>query len=276
METCLLSYYLHNKEFKSSCDFNLKINSGSVGVYEVIRVIDGKPLYIENHIDRFFESCKISNINASISFGQIKKRVKTLIELNSLSTGNIKWALVKENGLQDFYIWPSPFFYPSNELIANGVSCEFYKATRYNPNSKNFKETVQNKIRNYITENELFEVILVDENNKVSEGSRTNLFFSKENKIFTSKDTDVLQGISRDKVLEICKNLNIITIKRDIYSDEINTFDFAFLSGTSINVLPIKNVGEKVFSTDNKLFSSIFSAYKIKLKRYIDEFDWNL
>lgn len=276
METCLLSYYLHNKEVKSSCDFSLTINSDTIGVYEVIRVIDGKPLYIENHIYRFFNSCKLSNINANISFVQIKKRIQALIELNSLSTSNIKWALVVENGVQDFYIWPSPYFYPSNELITNGVSCELYRATRYNPNSKNFKEAVQNSIKNYIAENELFEVILIDDNNKVSEGSRTNLFFLKNDKIFTSKDTDVLQGISRDKVLEICKKLNIITIKRNIYSDEINTFDFAFLSGTSINILPIKNIGDKVFNRDNELFSNILNAYKLDLKRYINEFDWNL
>lgn len=276
METCLLSYYLHNKEVKSSCDFNLTINSNTFGVYEVIRVIDGKPLYLEDHIDRFYNSCKISNINTGITHSQIKKRIQVLIELNSISIGNIKWAIIVENSQYDFYIWPSPFFYPSHELVEKGVSCEIYKAIRNNPNSKNFKELLQNNIRKYIADNHLFELILVDENNKISEGSRTNLFFSKDNKLFTSKDCDVLQGISRDKVIEVCKTNDITTIKRDIYTYEINTFDFAFLSGTSINILPIKNIGDIVLKTDNELFINVLNSYKQKVKKYIQEFEWNL
>ncbi|PLX02594.1 MAG: hypothetical protein C0595_10015 [Marinilabiliales bacterium] len=276
METCLLSYYLHNKEVKSSCDFNLTINSITIGVYEVIRVIDGKPLYLESHIDRFYNSCKISNINTSITFHEIKKRIQILIELNSISTGNIKWALIVENNQQNFYLWLSPYFYPSDELVESGISCELYKATRDNPNSKNFKELLQNKIRKYIIDKELYELILIDENNKIYEGSRTNLFFSKDNKLFTSKDSDVLQGISRDKVIEICNKNEIIITKRDIYASEINTFDFAFLSGTSINILPIKNIGELVFRTDSELFIRILELYKLKVKSYINEFEWNL
>jgi len=276
METCLLSYYLHNKEVKSSCDFNLTINSITIGVYEVIRVIDGKPLFLEDHIDRFFNSCKISNINTEITFHQIKKRIQILIELNSISIGNIKWALIVENNQQDLYLWPSPYFYPSEELIEGGVSCELYKAIRNNPNSKNFKELLQNQIRKYLQANQLYELILFDENNKISEGSRTNLFFSKDNKLFTSKDSDVLQGISRDKVIEICKINDIIITKRDIYTSEINSFDFAFLSGTSINVLPIKNIGESVFRTDSELFIRILELYKLKVKTHINVFKWNL
>lgn len=276
METCLLSYYLHNKEVKSSCYFNLTINSNTIGVYEVIRVIDGKPLYLEDHINRFYNSCKISNINTSITFRQIKKRIQALIQLNSISIGNIKWALIVENNQYDFYIWPSPYFYPSDELVRTGVSCEIYKAIRNNPNSKNFKELLQDKIRKYIADNHLFELILVDENSKISEGSRTNLFFSKDNKLFTSKDCDVLQGVSRDKVIEVCKTNDITTIKRDIYTYEINTFDFAFLSGTSINILPIKNIGDLVFNTGNDLFINVLNYYKQKVETYIQGFEWNL
>jgi len=276
METCLLSYYLHNKEVKSSCDFNLTINSDTIGVYEVIRVIDGKPLFLENHIDRFFTSCKLSDIYTDITFRQIKKRIQVLIKLNSLSTGNIKWAHIVDNNHRDFYVWASPYFYPSNELVKRGVNCEFYQATRNNPNSKNFKELLQDKIRKYILEKELFELILVDENNKISEGSRTNLFFSKDNKLVTSRDSDILQGISRDKVIELCDKNAVVTIKRDIYTDEINTFDFAFLSGTSINILPIKNIGDIMFQTDNELFINVLNIYKLEVKKYIKEFEWNL
>ena len=142
--------------------------------------------------------------------------------------------------------------------------------------SKNFKELLQNQIRKYLQANQLYELILFDENNKISEGSRTNLFFSKDNKLFTSKDSDVLQGISRDKVIEICKINDIIITKRDIYTSEINSFDFAFLSGTSINVLPIKNIGESVFRTDSELFIRILELYKLKVKTHINEFKWNL
>lgn len=276
METCLLSYYLHNKEVKSSCDFNFQINNYTIGIYEVIRIIDGKPLFLEEHIERFFISCKIQKIKPDINQLQISKRIKTLIELNNQSLGNIKWALVQaDSGKQDFLIWASPFFYPSADLINTGVNCLFYKALRTNPNSKTFKSELQTNIRNYISENEIFDAVLIDENNKIYEGSRTNLFFMKGNTIFTAKDKDVLLGISREKLIKSCKFLGISIIKRDIFTTEMGNFDLAFLSGTSINLLPIKKLGTRKYNTNNEVFIQLLKNYKLQLKTYIENFDWN-
>ena len=277
METCLLTYYIHNKEVKSTCDFKLKIDQETIVIYEVIRVIEGKPLYVEDHINRFFKSCDLQDIKPIISSRQIINRIKTIIELNKQIIGNLKWAVLKyESGIQDFVIWASPFFYPGKELTREGVNCSFYKAKRKKPNSKTLKNKVQNEVQQFISEKKLFDLILHDHKGKITEGSRTNIFFIRNNTVFTSFDTDVLEGISRKKVIESCSSLGIELIKKDINKDEIQTFDFAFLSGTSINILPIKRIENHYFNTKNELFQELLNKYILKSETYIENFQWNL
>jgi branched-subunit amino acid aminotransferase/4-amino-4-deoxychorismate lyase len=61
METGLLNYFVLNEELKDTCDFNPVILKNGRGIYEVFRVIDGTPLFLEEHIERFYHSVELGN-----------------------------------------------------------------------------------------------------------------------------------------------------------------------------------------------------------------------
>lgn len=277
MEDCLLTHFIFNKEIKSSCDFNQFEQEKHTSVYEVIRVIDNIPLFLEDHISRFFISLNLKKIKGSISERQIKSRIKALIEVNKLSIGNIRFQLLlNSNGNKDFYAWVSPFFYPTPEQNMNGVVCDLFPATRNNPNSKTSNLSLRQETDKQIQNNNVFELILFNEQNQISEGSRSNLFFIDENILFTSPDAEVLLGVTRKKIINICENKNIVVKKLSIKTSEISDFDSAFLSGTSINILPVKTIGSSNFDTLNPILLLLTNEYEKLINEYLNTFKWNL
>lgn len=277
MDNCLLTHFILNKEIKSSCDYNQYDQDQYVGIYEVIRVIDGLPLFLEDHISRFYTSLKLNNINTLVTERQIISRIRALIEINKLNIGNIRFQLMSNiNGDYDFYAMVIPFFYPTKEEFESGVDCDLFPATRNNPNSKttnlSFRELTENQIR----KNNIFELILFNEQNQISEGSRSNLFFINENILFTSPDTEVLLGVTRKKIINICKTQNIVVKKLSIKTTEISDFNSVFLSGTSINILAVKTIGSSNFDTLNPVLLLLTNEYEKLIKEYLNRFKWNL
>lgn len=274
MKNCLLTHFIYNKEIKSSCDFNPFEFENQKSIYEVIRVIDGIPLFLEDHLLRLLNSLHINKINATISEYQLKTRIKALIEVNKLSVGNIKLQIKIVNN--DFYAFVIPSFYPTKEQINNGVDCSLMKAKRNNPNSKTTNFELVELAQNQKQEKNSFEVILFDELNTISEGSRSNLFFIKNGTIFTSPDEKVLLGISRKKIIEICNQNNIKVKKENILTTQLIDFDSAFLSGTSINALPINSIETLNYNTDNVTLSLIKNGFSEIITEYLKYFKWNL
>jgi branched-chain amino acid aminotransferase len=176
---------------------------------------------------------------------------------------------------QDFYMWAAPYFYPSMEDRKKGVGCDIIIGKRENPNSKNTNNVLRKRVQEQLSKSGAYELILMDEGKKLYEGSRSNLFFIKGKNVYTSHDTDVLEGVSRQKVVDICKYLGINLIKKEIYLNEINQYNAAFLSGTSINTLPINRIGSFAFVPNNKLFLEILDKFQSEMENDIMSFEWN-
>jgi len=93
----------------------------------------------------------------------------------------------------------------------------------------------------------------------ISEGSKSNVFFVLDESIITSPDSQVLLGVTRSKVIEVCKNNGIDVIKRNIYFNELKDFEGAFITGTSNDVLPIKTIDDIVYnSSHNEIVKKVY------------------
>ena len=277
METCLLTNFIYNKEIKSCCDFNPFDFENHLVVYEVLRVIDGVPLFIEEHISRFFGSVEINKLETEISERQIKSRLKALIEINKLSIGNIRFQLAfSESKSPVFYAWISPFFYPGKTQQEHGVDCSLYLSKRPTPNAKLSLLKIREATAKEIISKKVFEVILHNKEGEISEGSKSNLFFIKNNTLFTSPESNVLIGVTRSKVFDLCHKMNIEIIEKHLLKNELSDFDSAFLSGTSIKLLAIKSIGKQNFETKNPVMKLLTIKYEELIQNYIKLFRWNL
>ena len=112
-----------------------------------------------------------------------------------------------------------------------------------------------------IKANGLYEVLLVDRNGQITEGSRSNVFFIKDGEVYTAPSEKVLLGVTRSKILEIIRYLGAALHEEAVAAEDIGSFDAAFISGTSPKVMPIASVGEVSFDVNDPILRKIMEKY---------------
>ncbi len=271
-ESCLMSYFISDDEILSTCDFPLdSINSGEI-IYEVIRIANGAPLFFNEHLNRFFNSIDRLNLEPKFNKSIIAKRIFALIDSNQLNIGNIRFQITNNDTLQ-FTAWVSPFFYPSIVNYTDGVDLMTYNMERENPEVKIYRADYKKKISDIITDNNIYEVLLVNSTNNITEGSKSNIFFVKNGCIYTPKSADVLPGITRQKIVEIITKNKIHFEEIEISKASLSDYDAAFISGTSPKILPIRKIDNMKYNPSNGNLRKLMKLYNELLFSYINLFN---
>ncbi len=277
MESCLLNYFVLNDELKSVCDFNPYIFEPFSPVYEVIRIEKSVPIFLEDHIKRFYDSCDIAGIAVPIKPQQIKKRIKALIDSNRMKTGLIKFLFFVHPQIGNlFSAWVAPFFFPSETQYQQGVRVKTFRGERENPHAKFANLSVRQQADNFIKNNKIYEVILINSKNLITEGSRSNLFFVKNNCniLFTPHEKLVLKGITRQKIIQLAVDNGLDVFESEFIKEELFEFNGVFLTGTSPKVLPVNSIDEQQFDVKNHIISFLQEKYSELIEKYIRSFSW--
>lgn len=263
------------KQKQIFCNGFIKNGSGNdiltgIVVYEVIRIINGKPLFLQEHLQRLKNSAKMRLPNQP-PMDDIIKGIHSVIETNCLENGNIE---IQINDNQQLIVKIIPHSYPSETMYRQGVCTGLLKAERTNPNAKEKNQTLRDCANKLIKENGFFEVLLVNHQGFITEGSRSNVFFVKENQVVTSPTMDVLQGITREKIFDICHQNNIQIKEETISLSNLTNFDAAFMTGTSPAVLPIQKIEKQQFNPNNILTEKIKNLYNLLVESDLKQFQW--
>lgn len=232
-------------------------------VYEVIRIINGTPLFFDEHIMRLQNSVLLVNKSFDYQSKDIYIQIQRLINLNELKDINVRIEYgLTINGME-LFVFIAPTYYPDESFYLNGVDTITANVVRENPHAKVVKSSYIKKISELRESNGVFEIILENSDGKISEGSKSNLFFIKDKIVYSAREEDILIGITRLELMKIIKNLDYSYVERDIYHNELSEFDACFISGTSIGVLPIKTINEiKYNSSDNHVIINLREAYE--------------
>ena len=154
-------------------------------------------------------------------------------------------------------------------MYVDGAKCGILRAERENPNAKVFQTSVRQKANKLISENDFYEVLLVDSLGRITEGSRSNVFFVKENQIITPLGNAVLLGITRQKTIQLAQSLGIDFLEKEVFFNELSTFDALFVTGTSPKILPVRQVGETLFNPQNKILQTLMNGYNTLIDEYV-------
>lgn len=265
-------FYIENDEIKQKNSFNSEFLALGKSLYEVIRIEEGVPLFLEKNLKRLNNSAKITNLVLPITSEEIRIRLNKLIKVNDAKIGNIKTVFNFFNNQCNFYAYFLKHNYPTNEQYINGVDTIFYHGERINPNAKivntGFRAEVEKKIR----EANAYEAILVDRNGNITEGSRSNIFMVKDKIVYTAPLEDVLPGTTRDSIIEVALKCGYKFIEKRINYKDAAEMDGMFISGTLSKVLPIRKIGDiQLNSSQNEVIRNIMEKYDEMIKRYIDE-----
>jgi branched-chain amino acid aminotransferase len=119
--------------------------------------------------------------------------------------------------------------------------------------------------------------LLLDEDGYISEGTGDNFFIVKNGKVITPEGRNILRGISRDYIFELCKLLHIEYIEKNIEPYDVYTADEAFMTGTPFCMLPVTSLNGVKIGTNTNTFDLLLKYWSksvgINIKEQIQ--NWN-
>ncbi len=269
MSECYRYIFLKNEKLKPSKEFKDEFLLRGSALYEVIRIISGKPIFLEDHFHRLSNSAIQIKEHIWYTFKQIKDQIEKLIQINDVQTGNIKLIFHIDGTDKNFFAYFIQHHYPQTKQYLNGIRTIVHHAERPMPNAKVYNHSLRSKTNDIIREAEIFEVLLLNSAGNLTEGSRSNLFFIKNNELHTANDSEVLNGIVRSKILEIAEYLQIPIRKSFIKYDDLAKFDAAFLTGTSLMILPIKRINSISYSPSHEIIKSLSERFTEIVNDYL-------
>ena len=108
---------------------------------------------------------------------------------------------------------------------------------------------------------------LLIEMDHITEGSKSNIFMIKDKKVITSPLEAVLPGITRNVIIEVCREMSLEVVEEKVHYRDVKDLDALFISGTSPKVLPISKVDDMEFnSSHNEVVMRIMDGYDTKVK----------
>lgn len=269
MDKCISTYFLYGDEIKICEEFkDYNIGTGK-SLYEVIRISDGIPIFLIEHLQRLESSAKIMKYSLRITTDEIINRILKLINMNNVQEGNLKLVINYNSDFNErFLAYFIPHDYPSKEEYAEGVKTITYHGERTNPNAKVINSVFREKVNAQIKSKDVYEAILVNNEGFITEGSRSNIFMVIDSKVVTSKVENVLPGITRQFIIKACKSLNIEFEEKNIHERDIETLTGLFISGTSPKVLPIRSVDDFLFnSSRNTIINLIMKEFQDQINK---------
>ncbi|TCS84000.1 D-alanine aminotransferase [Tepidibacillus fermentans] len=226
------------------------------GIYEVVRVYQGKTFRLDDHLDRFERSAKEIFMELPFSKTETKLKITQLIEMNNLQDGIVYFQVTRG-------VAPRTHAFPQNakpvltaytkksprpiDQFKNGikvVTVEDIRWLRCDIKSLNLLGNVLAK--QYAHEHQAEEAIQIRDNT-VTEGSSSNFYIVENGKIYTHPaDHFILRGITRIVVEEIANKLGIPFIEKLFSVKDVYRADEAFISSTTAEITPVIQVNDKV------------------------------
>ncbi len=264
--------YLKSGEL-TTCHFSdTNEYANCISVYTVVRIIGGIPLFLDQHLNRFLKSVELLGRKIIVDIQDINKKIFNLSLLNDAPDGNIK--IIAHYRKTDIFpaetlIYFIKHNYPKENAYKTGINTLLFHAEREIPNVKIVNRKLRNETNKAINRENISEVILIDNNGNITEGSRSNIFFVSGNKVLTAPESDVLKGITRGYVIDICNELNIEIYETKIECNSLIKSDAAFITGTSPKVMPVRRIDHYNFDVDNVILRKIMIMYDVKISNYL-------
>jgi len=230
---------------------DLSIHRG-YGIFDFFKIIDNRPIFIDDHLNRFYRSAAAMNMEAGLNRQELKQAIRNLMEHNGMPDSAIKIILTGGYS-EDGYTMGKPNliimqlrFKMEDPAEMKPMKLVTYNHVRQLPAIKTIDYIQAILLRPFMKENHADDV-LYHYNNLISECPRANIFIVTENEIITPKDS-ILAGITRSKVLQLSID-NYRIIERNITLTDLQSAREAFVTSSSKNACPViaidsQNIGD--------------------------------
>lgn len=256
------------------------------GIYETLRAYNGVLFKLDEHIDRLFRSASLIRLKLPKTREEIGKAVYETIRANRLKEAYVRITASRGAGP----IGLDPRLCPNSTFVIIANPFKDYPPLYYKKGVKvavvnirrNFKGSLDPQIKslNFLNnvlakteaiDREAYEAVMLNYQGYVAEGTISNIFFVKDKVIFTpSVEVGILDGITRRIIIDIIKEMGFKVKEGRFRPNEIYEADEVFISNTTMEVMPVKEIDDAKFSVSaGSITKAIHKAYRAKVKEYI-------
>lgn len=276
MENVSCYYNGHISSFsQTGMSLNDLLVQRGYGIFDYLRVVDNQPLFVEDHLDRLYQSASIMHMVVPESKEAILKIVLELVAKNNMPYSGLK-LIVSGGDSSDGYaleqprltIIQQPLPVPSNQFSVSPFALMSHPFQRQLPEVKTTDYLMaiylQPKLKAYGGQD-----ILYTNEGMTRECPRSNIFMiTADGTIVTPKD-NILKGITRKNILATAKASGIQVEERPISLDEIKTAKGAFIASSTKRIIPVSKIDESVIDTDSPILEKVFNLLVEKEQAYI-------
>jgi len=232
-------------------------------VYESVKVLKSHAVYLQEHIERLFNSAEGLSIDHHFTPSYIEESLNALIVANNIVEATVR-ILLTGGDESHIFITSSPLLTYPKSYYERGINVVTYRGERFLPQYKS-----SSLLMNYLALREgrkqgAFESLLIDRNDYALEGTRSNFFALKDDCLYTAGDKEVLEGVTRSKILTACETLGYSISFNPITFSQLfdSTFDAFFISSTSMGAMPVATIDTVAVGMEVEKIGSIHALIK--------------
>ena len=236
------------------------------GIWEGIRLVKNEWMFLDEHLERLFEGCKAIDIELDLSCGQIKDAIFKTQKINNMKdsaharlmiTRGNKVKPFQQPSLSDGINFVIIMEHSDSENIKQGLNLVTVPQVRGLPMSQDPKLNSHSKLNCIlacIQANKAGgdEALMLDPYGFVNTTNSCNFFIVKNNEVWTSSGDYCMNGITRLKVIELCKNNNISVFQKNFTLVDVYSSQEAFVTGTLGSLTQVIEIdGRAIGNIDN-------------------------
>lgn len=252
------------------------------GVWEALRLHNNTLVFEEDHFNRLWQSAKTVGMKLPFTKKELSDKVKSVLKANSMTDGvHVRIMItrgIKKTPSQDPRLTisgPNVVIIPeykkaSAESKARGITLFTSTIRRGSPDYLDPRLNCHSKLHEVqaliqAIEAGADEALMLDVNGFVSTCNATNFFMVKNKEVWTSTSKYCMNGITRAKVIEVCKASSITCIEKDFSLFDVYGADEAFVTGTFGGLTPVvkidgRIIGSGEYGAMTKKLSKLYEA----------------
>ncbi len=228
------------------------------GIFEGIRVYNGKIFECEAHIRRLYDSAKAIRLKIPLGPAELKSAMEQTVKANNFNECYIRVLVTR--GVGSLGIDPNKCANPSLVIIADiiqvypkemfekGIAVITASVLRMHPSALSPRIKSLNYLNNILARIEandagVSDAIMLNQDGNVAEATVQNVFIVREGVVMTPTTHDgILEGVTRKVMIDICRKLGVTCIEKSIQRLDLYIADEMFLTGTGGEVMPVTTI----------------------------------
>ena len=231
------------------------------GVFEGTRVYNGRIAFLDEHIDRLYDSAKVIDLKIGITREEMKNATIEACRVNGITSGYIRHVVTRGPGTlglnpylcktpqviiiaDNIQLYPPELYENGMKIITAGTIRNMAEAVNPRIKSLNYLNNIMAKIE--AINSGVMECLMLNAQGYIAEASGDNVFAVKGNRLITPPTwCGGLEGITRDKVMELARGMGMEVVETVMTRYELWTADEVFLTGTAAEVIAVVELDKR-------------------------------